>query len=340
LPLVLTDLFPEVEATDIGPAPDCDVPDIAQHVASAASAIIPQLVDPVTEEFGFFHGRLDPAIDVHNVAVGGSMVGDALNGPNPENFGLLFMSHLTYEPYADLFDPVLESQLDRIEALGATIVISADLFGNDLILPLVTAGKLSENPPTPGEVIAQNIRGVIERLAKLDAIVFLANLPHPSLLPARVQKRLEYVRRATEGLEGEARREAEEAALREADVALAEIDAATQEANWVLADAASDHPNIHVVDLLGAVESVGPQGLEVGGSTLTLGRFGGLIGLDGVHFSDTGYALVANLFVEKISEVLGTDLEPLDLEAIHQNDADSPEALAADGLDPDCFEAL
>ncbi len=73
------------------------------------------------------------------------------------------------------------------------------------------------------------------------------------------------------------------------------------------------------------------------GSTLKVEKLVGLLSVDGVHFSDTGYALVANLFLDEIENVLGVEIERVPLEAVAQTDPYSPHALEEGGLDPDCL---
>ena len=64
----------------------------------------------------------------------------------------------------------------------------------------------------------------------------------------------------------------------------------------------------------------------------TVQKFGGLLGTDGVHFSDAGYAMVANLFIDAINAELGLDIPPIDLEPIVRADRASPAALVDAGL--------
>ncbi len=67
---------------------------------------------------------------------------------------------------------------------------------------------------------------------------------------------------------------------------------------------------------------------------LTTDMLGGLIGLDGLHYTATGYALVATMFALSINEQIGGDVLLPDAEAVLAADPNSPAALAAAGLDP------
>jgi len=96
---------------------------------------------------------------------------------------------------------------------------------------------------------------------------------------------------------------------------------------------AAGRPTIHVVDLATAVADQEASGVAAGSETLFFTRFGGLLTLDGVHFSDTGYGLVAEQFALAINDALGVDLPLPDLGAIHAQDPWSTEALVDGGLD-------
>ena len=70
----------------------------------------------------------------------------------------------------------------------------------------------------------------------------------------------------------------------------------------------------------------------VGDQRLGAERFGGIVGLDGVHFTDTGYAFLANLFIAEINQVLGTDVPAISLAPVLAMDPESPAALRAAGV--------
>lgn len=83
----------------------------------------------------------------------------------------------------------------------------------------------------------------------------------------------------------------------------------------------------------GTIAELAESGIDVGGQHLTTGKFGGLLSFDGVHFTDIGYAMLANLFVDTLNDVLATAVPPLDLGRVIESDAGSPASIAAAGLD-------
>lgn len=87
---------------------------------------------------------------------------------------------------------------------------------------------------------------------------------------------------------------------------------ATAAFNAVIADVASMY-GIPVVDVAALFEDA-VAGIAVGGVVYdTKFITGGLIGLDGVHPTDLGHALLANAFVHAINEAYGADIPGIDL---------------------------
>jgi hypothetical protein len=84
-----------------------------------------------------------------------------------------------------------------------------------------------------------------------------------------------------------------------------------------------------VVDVHTAFNEVDENGLMVGERLLTTSFLGGFFSLDGVHPTNTGYALIANLFIEKMNEIYffppGFAPQPVDLEEVANSDPLVPE---------------
>ena len=87
-----------------------------------------------------------------------------------------------------------------------------------------------------------------------------------------------------------------------------------------------------VVPITARVAEVDTTGIQVGGQSLGVRTFGGLLGIDGVHFTDTGYGVLADVFVDTASEYAGVSIDPIDLEALVAQDPESPDALVAAGI--------
>jgi lysophospholipase L1-like esterase len=327
LPLLVESFLPEMTPLDIGPPPACAPPEVAAFVASSAIEVLPLVAQ------GYDKARVDPHIDIHNLAVGGSRIGTVLRGPDPDDFGANFVARLVLDPFAK--GPVEISQLDLLDQRQPTIVVSTDLFGNDVAAPLLASRIIDPTTITPIESFQADLVALLGRVVPSGAHVFLANMPQPSLLPLTSEKRARMIEQAIE----EARETGgdEEAAAAEAaataDDAIAFTDEQALAFNEILATEAAAYDTVHVVDIAGRVAELATMGIEIGGERLTGQKFGGLLSLDGVHFTDTGYALLANEMVKAINDELGTAVPEIDVTLVHARDRGSPSSIAAAGLD-------
>lgn len=316
LPLLVPGLFPEIGTDDIGPFPACEVPDIPGFVANASADVITTLSDE--NGFVYWPGRETPDLMPQNLAVGGMKVGVLAFGTDA--FQLNFLAHLVYDPYGDLAEPPPNSQLELAVASEPTLVVSFDLLGNDLIASAVSDRYLEPSLATPVEDLVAPLDHIAAELNATGAQVFIANMPDPTLLGAARQKQALMV------AEGEYTSE-------EAAAVAAEIRGFAVAYNAVLADAIAPYPNIHVVDVASVVADLAANGRAVGDTTLFVNLVGGFVSLDGVHFSNTGYGLLADTFVSAINEMLGMSLPAIDLAAIYAEDPNNLATLLAGGFD-------
>jgi lysophospholipase L1-like esterase len=316
LPLLKPGLFPQVDVEDIGVPPICAIPNVVSFVVSSFAEIMPKLSDPDTGDAGYQFARIDPDITVYNIAVGGSKIGATLHGPGSD-LGGSFLGHMVYEPYGPFLGPVDQSQMDVLESLDPTLVISTDLLGNDIIWGIVAEDEINPELSTSLEDIHADLILLIDRLAATGAQAFLATLPRPSMLPVTETKRAQML---ADGLSN-------------VDERIEAIDALATAANALLVEECARYDNIHVVDIATRVAELETNGLQVGDDLLDTHLFGGLLGLDGIHFTDTGYGLMANGFIEAINNTLGTDIPLVDLVEILAHDPESPKSIQEKGLD-------
>ena len=314
LPALIDPLFPQISPSDVGDPPDCPSPDVVTFVATQIMGSISAFTDPESGDFSFDGMREDPDVEVMNISVGNAKVVHLLHGLPPDDLAANFLGHLVYDPHGEILAPLPESPVERAERLEPTLILSTDLYGNDVLRPLLN----DPEPMTAEELasIAEALGTVLDRLAATGAQVFVANLPDPSLLPA-AKRHLKEV-------------EAEE--LADVEAFLTSLQQAALYLNAITGERAATHPNLHVVDLMEPVAEISANGLMVGDQRLGAERFGGIVGLDGVHFTDTGYAFLANLFIAEINQVLGTDVPAISLAPVLAMDPESPAALRAAGV--------
>lgn len=316
LPVLIDGLFTPMSVDLVGPAPRCETPKAETFITAQIGEIIPRLTHPETGALDVSLGRADPDIAAMNVAFGNARARYIVDVPPPSDVAAVWLSHLAYDPYGEPFGPP-PNPLDVIAALEPTLVVSFDMYGND-IAGAISARRAKPESVTDAAELHPDITTIVERLAALDAQIFLGNLPRPSRLSRTAEVRFL--------AESEGRSE-------ESEAEIAAVDALATAANEHLARQAARFENVHIVDLYSAVEALAARPLDLGDQTLTTSRFGGLMGLDGLHFCDTGYAYAANVAIESINQALGTSVPPIDLAAVAADDPDSPNRLLEAGFD-------
>jgi hypothetical protein len=75
-----------------------------------------------------------------------------------------------------------------------------------------------------------------------------------------------------------------------------------------------------VVDIHTLSVRTAEHGVEVNGKRLTNAFLGGLFSLDGVHPTNTGYAIIANEFIKTMNRQLGTNVPPISIEQVAKTD--------------------
>jgi lysophospholipase L1-like esterase len=75
-----------------------------------------------------------------------------------------------------------------------------------------------------------------------------------------------------------------------------------------------------LVDLFAAIDAIYANGYPVKSGTLTTDFLGGLFSLDGLHPSNTGYAILANEFIRRINGAFGTAYRLVNVDAVAARD--------------------
>ncbi len=75
-----------------------------------------------------------------------------------------------------------------------------------------------------------------------------------------------------------------------------------------------------VVDVHGYIGSLATGGITINGYAASTQFLGGLFGLDGIHPTNTGYALLANQFIAASNTALGTTIAPVNVSAVAAQD--------------------
>jgi lysophospholipase L1-like esterase len=320
LPLIKPGIFPGLTLDDFDrgscrPLRD----DVFSIIQERAGDMLPKLKD-ANGNIVVARSRVDPDVEVRNVAIGGFKMRQVLEGGG--DLLTMGIEHMVWNPYVStegLFSEPEEKMIDRVVALKPTLIVSTDLFGNDYNnVSVFPEGVPDLTPLTPLDAFRPQLAEILRRLDETGAQVFLATGPDATVLP-QYDEKIRKLRAA--GVP-----EPEASAWRDA------IRTRIGEYNAELRAQVAAYPRVHLVDLHAAVQEVLQNGVVVDGARLDSQPMGGLLSLDGMHFSDTGYALVANMFLEAINRELGTRVPLVDLAAVHANDPYSVEALRAVGF--------
>jgi hypothetical protein len=77
---------------------------------------------------------------------------------------------------------------------------------------------------------------------------------------------------------------------------------------------------VTLVDIHPLVNQIRARGYKVNGQTLTNAFLGGLFSLDGIHPTNTGYAVVANQFIQTLDSNRGAKIPLVNVSAIAETD--------------------
>ncbi len=278
-----------------------------------------RITDPTTGLFNLKLARLSWQTTPQNFAVGGSKLVQTLRGGTGT---VAVLEHVIDEPTADPGDVVgmLDiSQIQRLEQLDADVVFCTDLFANDVDAAVGESDDLHLEEVTDLAVIKPLVAEMMGRLGKLHGQYFIANLLSLTFVPNVVDLR---AKRLLAGTDTAASFDAKVAAL----------DQIIDDYNAALVDAIAPYPNLHLLDFHARVEQVRASGIMVGGELLTVQKFGGFLSFDNLHPSDSGYASLANFFLESLNATLSTQIPMVDVDAVLAQDEADPARLRAAGF--------
>jgi hypothetical protein len=248
------------------------------------------------------------------------------------------------------------SQVEEAIALKPTSIILW-LGNNDALLPALTGGAI---PLTPVPAFKFYFGMVLGPLAKTGATMIVANIPDVTEIafftpvsriadwagetPAAVAAalgtgpgdylRLSALKPALQILTGSAPGPlpttcdvpyagfppvpAIPCVLTAADAAVVRAQVAAY--NAVIAAAVAATPNAILVDIRSLFDQITANGYNVPGRDLDTGYFGGLFSLDGIHPTNTAYALIANQFIETMNVKLHTGIKNVDVAKVAKDD--------------------
>jgi hypothetical protein len=100
---------------------------------------------------------------------------------------------------------------------------------------------------------------------------------------------------------------------------ISQIRTAVAAYNAIIAKEAADNHAL-LVDVYSLINDLAANGVVVKGQKLTTGFMGGLFSLDGIHPTNTGYAIIANEFIKAMNRSLAAGIPPVSVEQVSKTD--------------------
>jgi phospholipase/lecithinase/hemolysin len=313
----------------------------APGIPNVLTLVSPGPPPVIVEEPGVSTGRLDPFTQTMNLAVPGHNVSDALT--TRPDFPLDSLTDLVLG-LPGLFGGVSRSQVEWTEHLAPSAILV--WIGNMDALAAALAADASAL--TPIAVFEARYAELMRRLAATHATLIVANIPDVTVIPfltpavevlAEVAAQSHTSLSVLQNLLG----------IRSGDyvtpdafalipgiltnpgsgplpgsvvltaVEIAAIRCATAAYNTVIAAQARQH-GAALVDIHALAERLDRRGYEIDGQRLTTDFLGGLFSLDGVHPTNTGYAVIANEVIHELNRTFGAGIGPVNVSHIARED--------------------
>jgi lysophospholipase L1-like esterase len=293
----------------------------------------------ITTAPGLSTGRDNPGVQAMALAVPGANVQDALTTRPPFTFDNLtdFVLGLP-----GVFGGISRSQVEWAEHLAPTTIFI--WLGNNDALAAATTADASSLTPTAMANFQAAYAEVMSRLRATGATLVVANIPDVTVVPfltsaetvaAQIGLPLFVIgpilkiwpgdfvtpdafplipailaNPALGPLPGNVVLDAGEVAtIRTSVNAYNAFIAAQAQANGAA-----------LVDIHALTSRFQEQGVVVGGQRLTTSFLGGLFSLDGIHPTNTGYALIGNEFIKELNTSFAAGIPPISVRQIEKDD--------------------
>lgn len=296
----------------------------------------PPVIQPAP---GLSPGRVNPGVQPMNLAVPGAKVQDALTTRPDFDFSTEVLTDMVLG-FPGLFSGISRSQVEWAEVLAPTTILLW-IGNNDALGAAVSADA---SLLTPLAAFEASYTQLIDRLAATGATLVVANIPDVTVI-ALLTSAEDVALRLGLPLEvigpplgigpgdlvtpdafpliepillGIIPGPLPPGVVLDAGEVRA-IRAAIQAYNAVIAAAAAARGAV-LVDVFALTGRIAARGIVVGGQRLTLTFLGGLLSLDGIHPTNTGYGVLANEFIKTMNRHLATGVPPVSLRQIQRDD--------------------
>jgi lysophospholipase L1-like esterase len=100
---------------------------------------------------------------------------------------------------------------------------------------------------------------------------------------------------------------------------IAQVQSTVTEYNAVIAQQVTASRDI-LIDIHTYLENLSQNGITINSYPATTAFLGGLFALDGIHPTNTGYALIANQYIAAINASMNTNITPVDVSSVASSD--------------------
>lgn len=111
---------------------------------------------------------------------------------------------------------------------------------------------------------------------------------------------------------------------------IAQVQATVDQYNATIASQVSSAGGI-LVDMHAFINAAAQDGVTINNFPATTAYLGGLFSLDGIHPTNTGYALIANQYIATMNAALKTNITPVDVSSIASSDPLFPPNIKVSG---------
>ena len=311
-------------------------PGIPNHL-ELISANFPPIIVPVPGPAS--PGRDDPFVQATDLAVPDAVLQDVLT-TQPSLPIDDFTDLILGLPGMEAIPPISLSQVQWAQALRPSIVFA--WIGNNDILGAATAANPSG--ATSLSSFNSNYSQMLKDLAATGATLVVANIPDVTVSPfftpaSTIAEETglplfilgpilgigpgDYVLPAGIALIPTILANPSVGPLPSSDVLrffqVLEVRALIDAYNVIIAVQAFEHAAV-LVDVHSLANRLRSQGVEANGKHLTTAFLGGLFSLDGVHPTNTGYAIIANEFITTLNQTRGTSIPPVNINTVASTD--------------------
>ncbi len=283
--------------------------------------------------------RENPTVQAKNLSVPGFAVADVLAHPFPGNpanaidalsdviLGISSANLPGCGPIPTGSNSYIVSAVACAHALKPTTILVS--LGNNDALQVLTFGV----PPTDAVTFNLEYTVTLRALANTGATVVVANIPDvtaiPFLVPAPAfQAQCGFLPAGVTSSDflvpnilnptTNDMNLCSNYAVRSAAL-IAQAQQAVQSYNQIIATTAKSL-GATVVDVNGLFANIAANGYQVGNVRLTSAFLGGLFSLDGIHPTNTGYAILANQWISTMNSKLNTSIPSVSVDQVAQTD--------------------